>query len=142
MTVPVFVDTNVLIYAVSADQSSREKSAVAVDILRRPDLAMSAQVLQEFYWQVTRQGREHSLSHEHATLLVESMSRYPIHDISFDLVMTALRLTERYQLSYWDAAIVAAARLLGCRELLSEDLSDGQEYDGVTVRNPFAQLDA
>jgi predicted nucleic acid-binding protein len=43
----------------------------------------------------------------------------------------------RYQISYWDAAVIEAARALGCREILSEDLSDGQDYSGVRVTNPF-----
>jgi predicted nucleic acid-binding protein len=45
---------------------------------------------------------------------------------------------ERYRISYWDAAIIEAARMLGCEEVLSEDLNHGQSFDGVVVVNPFA----
>lgn len=44
---------------------------------------------------------------------------------------------QRFNVSYWDAAIIEAARESGCTELLSEDLSNGQDYNGVTVVNPF-----
>jgi predicted nucleic acid-binding protein len=46
---------------------------------------------------------------------------------------------QRFQLSYWDAAIIEASRALGCTHVLSEDLSDGQDYGGVQVTNPFAK---
>jgi len=137
MTALVFVDTNVLLYAVDADDSEAAKSAIAYDILGRPDLALSAQVLQEFYWQATRSTRRGALTHDQARLLIESLDRYPIQHVDLGLVLAALAVKLRYGLSYWDAAIIAAAKALGCRELLSEDLADGQDYDGVVVRNPF-----
>jgi predicted nucleic acid-binding protein len=49
----------------------------------------------------------------------------------------ALHIKGMYDLSYWDAAIIAAARALGCREVLSEDMSHGREIEGVTINNPF-----
>jgi len=49
----------------------------------------------------------------------------------------ALEIGAAYRLSYWDAAIVAAARALGCRELYSEDMSHGRQVEGVTIINPF-----
>jgi predicted nucleic acid-binding protein len=52
-------------------------------------------------------------------------------------MMAALDARQRFQLSYWDAAIIEAARVMGCTEVLSEDLSDGQDYAGVRVSNPF-----
>ena len=52
-------------------------------------------------------------------------------------MINALEIKVIHGLSYWDAAIVAAARALGCRELLSEDMSHGREVEGVTINNPF-----
>ena len=52
-------------------------------------------------------------------------------------MLGALEIKTTYGLSYWDAAIVAAARALGCRELLSEDMSHGREVDGLVIRDPF-----
>jgi predicted nucleic acid-binding protein len=52
-------------------------------------------------------------------------------------MMAALDARQRFQLSYWDAAIIEAARAMGCTQVLSEDLNDGQDYGGVQVTNPF-----
>jgi len=63
-----------------------------------------------------------------------------VQETTLLLVEAALRTTERFQISYWDAAIIEAARTLGCREILSEDLGDGQDYGGVRVTNPFRAI--
>ena len=57
--------------------------------------------------------------------------------ISRPLCFAAVDLHQRFQVSYWDAAILAAAKRLGCHTVFSEDMNDGQSYDGVTVVNPF-----
>jgi predicted nucleic acid-binding protein len=57
--------------------------------------------------------------------------------VTWPIVARAIETRERFGISYWDAAIIEAARALGCAEVLSEDLSDGQDYGGVIVRNPF-----
>jgi len=49
----------------------------------------------------------------------------------------ALDSCKRFQISYWDAAIIEASRALGCAHVLSEDLNDGQDFAGVRVTNPF-----
>lgn len=135
---PRFVDTNVLIYAISRLPEDAEKGAVARELLRSRDLALSAQVLQEFYVQATRTPGPGQLSHEHVTAYMVGLQRYPIQALTPEVVWTALGIRERYQVNYWDAAILAAARLSGCETLLTEDLSDGQDYGGVRVANPFA----
>jgi len=132
-----FVDTNVLLYAISRDPAEQDKAKRAGDILADPDLALSAQVLQEFYVQATRASRPDPLTHQQAVRLIESFGRFSVQDITSTIVMAALDTRHRFQLSYWDAAIIEAARAAGCAEVLSEDLSDGQEYAGVRVLNPF-----
>jgi len=62
----------------------------------------------------------------------------PTLDLTPALFRAALNIHRRFQISYWDAAIIAAAKQMGCRTVYSEDLSAGQNYDGVTVINPFA----
>jgi predicted nucleic acid-binding protein len=131
------VDSNILLYAASKSPNERDKAATATSILSSLDLAVSVQVLQEFYAQATRATRTDRISHEQATLLIRSFCRYPVQETTLALVEAALRTTERFQISYWDAAIIEAARTLGCREVLSEDLSEGQDYGGVRVTNPF-----
>jgi predicted nucleic acid-binding protein len=132
-----FVDTNVLLYAISRDPAEQDKAKRAGDILADPDLALSAQVLQEFYVQATRASRPDPITHQQAVRLIESFGRFSIQDITGTIVMAALGARHRFQLSYWDAAIIEAARAAGCAEVLSEDLSDGQDYAGVRVLNPF-----
>jgi predicted nucleic acid-binding protein len=53
------------------------------------------------------------------------------------LVLEAIDAKQRFGISYWDAAIVTAAKQMGCLTLYTEDLNPGQMYDGVTVVNPF-----
>ncbi|MEZ4223623.1 MAG: PIN domain-containing protein [Polyangiaceae bacterium] len=133
-----FVDTNVLLYAVSTHPSEKSKAERARALLERDDLCLSVQVLQEFYVQATRASRADALSHEQAVLLIESFLRYPAQELTLTVMKAALASKERYQISYWDAAIIEAARALGSTVLHTEDLSDGQDYGGVVVKNPFA----
>jgi predicted nucleic acid-binding protein len=95
-------------------------------------------VLQEFIVQATRVSRNDRLDIEEALTLAETWTRYPIGEISAELVFRSGRSAERWQISYWDAAIIEAARQLGCRQVLSEDLNAGQDFCGVVVVNPFA----
>jgi predicted nucleic acid-binding protein len=133
------VDTNVLLYSISRSPQEREKARLARELLRRRDLALSVQVLQEFYVQATRVTRPDPLRHDHAVRLVESFCRYPVQELTLPVVRAAFATSARWKLSYWDAAILEAARARGCESVLSEDLSDGQDYDGVRVENPFRE---
>jgi len=132
-----FVDTNVLLYAISRDPAEREKARRANDILADRDLALSVPVLQEFYVQATRPSRPDAIGHGQAVRLIESFRRFEVLDLTSGIMMAALGACQRFQLSYWDAAIIEACRAMGCDHVLSEDLSDGQNYDGVRVTNPF-----
>lgn len=132
-----FVDTNVLLYAVSRDPDEVEKARRAHEILAGADVALSVQALQEFYVQATRSTRPDALTHEQATGLVESFLRFPVLDVTADLMLAACATRERLGISYWDAAILEASRALGCPVVLSEDLAAGLDYDGVRVENPF-----
>jgi predicted nucleic acid-binding protein len=132
-----FVDTNVLLYAVSTAPAEAPKAQAARRLLEADDLALSVQVLQEFYVQATRGGRKNRLTHEQAALLVEAWLRFPVQETTVPLMQAALETKRRHGISYWDAAVVEAARLLECAVLLSEDLAHGQNYDGVRVVNPF-----
>jgi predicted nucleic acid-binding protein len=134
-----FVDTNVLLYAISRDPAEQVKAKRANDILSTRDLALSVQVLQEFYIQATRGSRPDAITHKQAVRLIESFRRFPVQDVTGGVMMAALDARERFQLSYWDAAIIEAARAIGCAQVLSEDLNDGQDYAGVRVTNPFRE---
>ncbi|HSL82097.1 MAG TPA: PIN domain-containing protein [Thermoanaerobaculia bacterium] len=135
-----FVDTNVLLYSISRAPEEREKAAVARAILRRRTLALSVQVLQEFYVQATRESRADRLRHYQAVRLVEAWCRYPVQELTLSILRAAFVTRSRWRLSYWDGAILEAARASGCAVVLSEDLADGEDYDGVRVENPFRDV--
>lgn len=132
-----FIDTNILLYAISRDPEELHKAERARGILTERDLALSVQVLQEFYVQATRESRSDPLTHEQATKLVESFLRFQPIAVTREIMLAAIAARRRFHISYWDAAILEAARSLGCDTVLSEDLNDGQDYAGVRVENPF-----
>jgi predicted nucleic acid-binding protein len=132
-----FVDTNVLLYAVSTVVDEQEKKEQALTILNDRDLVLSVQVLQEFYVQATRISRTDPIEQEQAMALVESWLRFPIQELTVPIMQSAFGAAARWKISYWDAAIVEAAREAGCLAVLSEDLQDGMDFAGVRVMNPF-----
>ena len=134
-----FADTNVLLYAVSPLPEEADKRRRARDLLRRPDLAVSVQVFQEFYHQATRPTRSGRMTHDDALAFLGTLLKFPVQDVTLDLFREAVVISHRYQLSYWDGAILAAARALGCEAVYSEDLSAQQDYDGLRVTNPFRE---
>ena len=135
-----FVDTNILLYSLDFEPTDAAKSAIACEILTHSDLVFSVQVLQEFYVQATRVRRPDALPHEIADQLIRKWLRFRIQENTISLLQSALSIKDRFQLSYWDANIIAAAKAAGCREILSEDLNHGQIYDGVVVKNPFRDM--
>ena len=133
-----FVDTNVLLYSISTDASEAEKGRRANAILDEGNIALSVQVLQEFYVQATRQGRADAITHEQAFGLIQAWCRFPVQETTVAVMTAALATRRRFGVSYWDAAVIEAGRALGCAVVLSEDLSPETDYDGVRVENPFA----
>lgn len=91
-----FLDTNVLLYAISRDPAEARKSAIATALLADRDLALSVQVLQEFYMQATRASRADALSHEVAVGLVDAFARFPVQPVTLDVVQAALRTKDRF----------------------------------------------
>jgi predicted nucleic acid-binding protein len=132
-----FVDTNVLLYAVSTAPDEEEKHRRALEILGDEDLALSVQVLQEFYVQATRSSKSDRLSHGQAVSLIESWLRFRVQEMSVPLLQASLSARSRWNVSFWDAAIVEAARSSGCSIVLTEDLQDGMDFAGVRALNPF-----
>jgi predicted nucleic acid-binding protein len=137
MSAPRFLDTNILLYSISRDPTEAQKRDIAIALLDADDIALSVQVLQEFYVQATRATRPDAIAHDLAVGLMRTWLRFEIQEITLPVMTGALDIRATYGLSYWDAAIVAAARALGCRELYSEDLSHGREIESVTINNPF-----
>ena len=135
-----FVDTNVLLYAVSEIPDEAGKRKRAGEVLAEPELAASVQVLQEFYHQATRSTRVGSLSSDRALQFLEPILLFRIQPMTIEVFLDAVGISRRFQLSFWDGAILAAAQMAGCDVVYSEDMSHGQDYGGLRVINPF--LDA
>jgi predicted nucleic acid-binding protein len=136
--VKAFIDTNVLIYWV--DDSTR---ADVVEQLLAQQAVISVQVLNEFA-NVLRKKRAMPLPDVEAlcTTLIDTCD---VLDVSVRTHQTALALMARYQLSVYDANIVAAAALSDCAVLYTEDMQDGLNLklpgsagtNSLVIRNPF-----
>ena len=130
-------DTNILIYAADTSSQERVKGTRAAEVLKEEELSLSTQVLQEFYHQATRPKGRLAMTHEQALAFLAPLMELPIQPVTQEVFRTAAGMADRHGISYWDAAILAAARMLGCDAVYSEDLNEGQSYDGVLVINPF-----
>ena len=134
-----FVDTNVLLYAVSLSPNDSDKRLRARELLTEPDLAVSVQVLQEFYAQATRPTRPAPLTHDEALRFLEPILEFQVQAVTLDVFRSAVSIGQRFGLAYWDSATLAAARALGCDAVYSEDMSAEQDYAGLRVINPFGK---
>ncbi len=132
-----FLDTNVLLHAISSAPEESRKREIAVDIIKRMDWHCSAQVLQEFYVNAVNP-KKASISAEAAAKLVQTFSPRASVQTDASLVNQAIQLSRTIQVSYWDAAVIAAAQRCGATQLLSEDLNAGQKFGSLVVVNPFA----
>lgn len=137
MSVTRFLDTNILLYSISRDRSEAGKREIAISLLDGRDNALSVQVLQEFYVQATRPNRADRRPHALVVGLIRTWLRFPVQETTLQVMAHALTIKESAGLSYWDAAVIAAAHALGCRELLSEDMAHNRAIDGVLIVNPF-----
>ena len=131
-----FIDTNVLLYAY--DLESPQKRAQAKKIVEQGwqslgEAAISVQVLQEL--QVNLEKRKVPKGEVHQ--LIYDLSIWPVVDNTLLVFKMALNEQVHWQLSLWDAMILAAARSCGAQELVTEDFSHGQDYEGVRAFNPF-----
>jgi predicted nucleic acid-binding protein len=138
MSVECFLDTNVLVYAVSSAEADSAKRAKALQLVQEADFGLSAQVLQEFYVTATRKIRK-PLEPELAVALMEQYRVFPTVPTDYPLIVAAVELSLRYGVSYWDGAILAAAEVLEAPVLYTEDLAHGQLYGSVRALNPFLE---
>lgn len=132
----VFVDTNILVYA--HDKDAGRKHVTARQLIaglweRSSPPGISIQVLQELYVNLVRK----KIPPKTARDIVRDYLQWDVAPGDSALLVDAMSLSERWNISYWDAGIIAAARRTGAAILWSEDLSDGQDYGGVKVVNPL-----
>jgi len=130
----VFVDTNVFAYALDTSDVAKQSRAAELIEERRRSIIVSTQVLLEL---ANVCARKLGMTRGEARGAVGAVAMFPVVTADRELVLDAAATAERHQLSIFDAAIIEAAARAGCSELLSEDLSDGQAFAAVRVRNPF-----
>ncbi len=139
MNAKVFVDTNILIYAYDVDAGMKHEIAKSIlrELWTRRAGALSTQVLQEFYVNVTKKIVS-PLSKPSARAVVDSYVVWCIDTAPTD-ISTAFRIEDEARIGFWDALIIAAARKAGADRILSEDLNEGQTISGVRIENPFVR---
>ncbi len=136
MNATKFLDTNILLYAYDLDAPT--KRAVALRWVEQGwtalgETAISVQVLQEMHVNLGKRG----VPRGEATRIVRDFADWPVVDTTLELLSAALDEQARWRISLWDALILAAARVSGASELITEDLNHGQDYGGIRVLNPF-----
>ena len=136
MTAPVFVDTNVLIYALDTADPKKHLAAQKwrAALWKSNRGRISFQVLQEFFAKVTQKW---PASREDARAEVRDLLAWSPVLVDDVVIERAWKIQDRYKLSFWDSLIVAAARRSSCRYLLSEDFQAGQDIEGLVIVNPF-----
>ena len=126
--------SNLAAHGTGEDEDKRKR---ALELVGTKDFGTSAQVLQEFFVTVVKKATR-PLSPVQAMEWIEQWTAFPCQVIDHQLVRIAIEQSQRYQISYWDAAILAAAEALGAHTLNSEDSNDGQRYGNLRVLNPFS----
>ncbi len=134
-----FLDTNILVYGF--DDRDPRKQAIAEEIVRggarSPDIVISTQVLQEFFWIASRKYGDRlapGAVHE----AVREFARFRVVQVIVPIILAATTRVQTASISFWDALIVESALAAGATRLLTEDLQHGQVFDGaLRVENPF-----
>ena len=129
----IFIDTNVLVYSISNDQQKRE---IADTLLLTHEIVISPQVISEFVAVTLR--KRILPPHQVVAYATQFMQVFEMATMTQQTILSALDVMTRYQLSYWDSLIVAAAVESLCPWLYTEDLQDGQTLENsLTIYNPF-----
>lgn len=136
MSVEAFLDTNILVYAAAGGEGEDVKRRQALRLIADYNFGLSAQVLQEFYVTVVHKIDE-PLRPADVLEWIEQLEAFPCQPIEPSLIKIGIEISQRYQISYWDGAVIAAAEALGAETLFTEDLSHDQKYGSVRVVNPF-----
>ncbi len=135
---PVFVDTNILVYAFDASDNERHTRAerAVAPLLHEDRFRLSTQILQEFYVTMTRKVAR-PWKAEEALDVLDDLTSWPIVVVDYDLIRESVLLSEESRLSFWDALVVNSAARSGAVTLLTEDMNHGQVIRGVRVSNPL-----
>ncbi|MGN6551854.1 MAG: PIN domain-containing protein [Pararhizobium sp.] len=141
MGADVFLDTNILLYAALGREHAQSRFAAARRIVLEEDYCTSAQVLAEFFVNAQKsKGARRPLDRAKAFEWVRIIAKKPCQPVDARLVAEGIAHASRYEISYWDGAIIAAAERLGASILYTEDLNHDQNYGTVRVVNPFLEM--
>lgn len=132
----IFLDTNILIYAAVGAKSEPRKRALAAELFKQPEAVISAQVMAEFFWNVVK---KKYMDIGMAARWLDTLMMMPCVEVDAPLVLDGAAISRRYQIAYWDAALIAACKRCDAETLYTEDLNHGQLYEGVRVINPFRE---
>lgn len=136
MALPVFIDTNILLYAASDGKQDLEKTRRSRELLRSRPWVISMQVVQEFHVNATRKAAL-GIDSMKAAAVLDGLLERSVVGVDTALFTGAVVRQKRFSLSYWDAAILSAASRAGCSVVFSEDMASETVYDDVIVLNPF-----
>ena len=137
-----FIDSNIFVYMFDRSApAKRQRARELVDVFLQDGTGcISYQVVQETLNVV---GRILGPDSDQLAQLLDDIL-FPLWQIdpSESLYRSGLNIQVRYGFSFYDSLIVAAALEAGCSTLYSEDMQDGQQIEGLTIRNPFAETRA
>lgn len=135
MSGKIFLDTNIVVYLYSGDEPAKQAAALAL-IEQNPFI--STQVLSEL---ANTMSRKFALPYDVvAQAVAEVRDACAVTAVTPDTIVQALNLAKKYQYSYYDSLILAAALSAGCETLATEDMQHGQVIEGaLTIHNPFAK---
>lgn len=134
----IFVDTNILVYANDATDKPKQDlcKQIILDGIQNENMVLSTQVLSEFYVTITKKIKV-PLPVEIAKREIILLKTAEIVDVDYHSILKAIQVSTKNKISYWDSLIVASAVKAECREIVTEDMNDGQLIEGVMLRNPF-----
>lgn len=134
----IFVDTNILVYShdVDAEQKHQIAQNILLELWQNRNGVLSVQVLQEFYVTMTRKVL-HPVPPNRVRNIIRDYFSWHIEINDLNSILIASRIGEDYQISFWDALIVAAASKAKADKILTEDLQAGQIIEGISIENPF-----
>ena len=132
----VFVDTNIIVYALTKGPDGRHAKARSIlrTLLAEDRSCVSTQVLQETFVTLTRKA---GVSVDKALADVDDLAKWPVFPVDVPAIREAGELMKTTRISFWDALLVVSARRMGAEALYTEDLNNGQVIAGVRVVNPF-----
>jgi len=136
MTSKIFIDTNVLVYAL--DKAEPEKQKKARELLRKTESdrlgVISTQVLKEYYVVATQKMK---VEPELAKRIISSLSKFEVVVINQPIIEKAIDISISNKITFWDALIVSSAAAARCRIIWTEDLNHGQSINKIKIENPF-----